>query len=139
MTATRDVDVQLELPSGERGPGRVAVVAVSRADHWRRAYRPALQLFAIGAGLALVPLMHLVGPLLLWSTAAILLVRRLGQTSRLRAAQLTCPKCQGRVDVAEQAERWPIETSCDGCRWQVRVTPLAPASGRETGAPPQGV
>jgi hypothetical protein len=139
MAQPQDIDVQLELPSGERGQARLAVSAITTADHWSRAYRPALQLFGAGAVLALVPLMHLLGPLVLWSTAGVLLYSRLHQKSRVLAAQLTCPKCAGRVDIADQVEHWPIETACDGCRWQVRVSRLAPLPpGRgETGASAQ--
>ncbi len=121
MSEEEEIGVALELPSGEKGQGRLRVCAVSSTDHWSRAYRPALQLVGVGAVLALVPLMHLLGPLVLWSSAAVLLYTRLNQKSRILAAQLSCPKCGGRVDIADQEERWPVESACDGCRWQFRV------------------
>lgn len=141
MQPTQDIAVVLDMPSGEQATASLTVAAVTRADRWSRGYKPALQLFGVGLALALVPLMHVLGPLVLWSAAAILLSRRLQQRARILATALACPKCGGRVDVAEQSERWPIDASCDACRWQVRIDRAAPRSlGRpETGAPSQRV
>lgn len=111
------------MPSGEQGVATLPVRAVSRQDRWPRAYKPALQLFGIGLLLVPVPLMHVVGPLVLWTLAAALLIRRLGQNSRILQATLVCPKCGGSVDVAEQGERWPLQSACNQCRWQVQATP----------------
>ena len=123
----------LSMPSGQHGFATLSVRSVGREDRWPRAYKPALQLFAIGWLLVPVPLLHVAGPLLLWGFAAALLVRRLGQTSRVLAVTLACPKCTGDVEVAEQGERWPILTACNACRWQVQLTPHVRSS--ESGAP----
>lgn len=110
---------------------------VSREDRWPRAFRPALQLTAIGVLLVPVPLLHLAGPLVMWTLACALLVRRLSQTSRILAARLDCPKCGGCVEIAEQGEHWPIVTCCNDCRWQVQATPHL--ASQESGAPPKSV
>lgn len=137
MEPIRQVPILLSMPSGEQATAVLPVRSVSREDRWPRAYKPALQLFAAGLLLAPVPLMHIVGPLVMWSLAGALLVRRLSQTSRILQATLQCPKCGGSVDVAEQGEHWPLVTACNDCRWQVQAS--LRSLGPESGAPPQPV
>lgn len=136
QTHTDFVEVELSTPSGEKGRDRLPLEILSDGVRTRRALKSAGTAFAVGAVLIFLPLMHLVGPLVSWSIAVTLLVRRLGERERLLDATVCCPKCGASAPVAAQRLQWPLITVCRGCRWQITVQPApkSAAGEHETGA-----
>ncbi len=131
------VAIDLSTPTGETGHGRLPVQILADGVRTRRALKAAGTAFGVGLILIFMPLMHLVGPLVSWTVAVTLLVRRLGERERLQDCAVTCPKCGGTAPIAEQRLQWPLMTICRGCRWQITIQPSAPGTlgGHETGTP----
>lgn len=130
LTASQPTRVQVRSPSGEHRQTEVPVAVLTDAQRTSRALRGSGMAFAVGLLLIPIPLMHLIGPLTAWTVAAVLLVRRLGESARVLACQVPCPRCGGDAPIAEQRLQWPLLSACSTCRWEVRVEP---ENGEKTG------
>ena len=130
---TKLLAIQLRMPTGEQACTQLPITVLSDSLRTRRAFRAFGFAFAVGAVLIVVPLMHLIGPLVSWITAGVLLVRRLSERERLLECKVVCPKCGGEAHIAEQRVQWPIVTVCSSCKWQITCVPAAAVTAHETG------
>lgn len=121
MAAHRQVPVRLVSQSVPPASGELQVLDLTHKMRMRTAARQAGILFGIGTACLVLPLIHYVLPPVLWISAVVVFVRRLGDQSRLLGGGGPCPRCGARVDVTPQLFVLPIDTFCDQCRWAVRI------------------
>lgn len=117
----RDVQVRLVSQSSEPSTGTLQVLDLTDKMRLRTAAKQAGILAGIGTACLVLPLIHYVLPPVLWLSAVVVFVRRLGDRSRLLSGGGPCPRCGAQVTVTPQLLVLPIETFCDQCRWAVRI------------------
>lgn len=118
--------MQLVSQSAAPTEGALQVLDLNDKMRMRTAARQAGILFGIGTACLVLPLIHYVLPPVLWISAVVVFVRRLGDRSRLLGGGGPCPRCGARVEVTPQLFVLPIETFCDQCRWAVRIEATSP-------------
>lgn len=105
--------------------GCLVVLHLTDAMRWRTAFKQSGLLFGLGIATLVLPLIHYVAPPVLWLSALVVFVLRLGDRSRIVSGGGPCPHCQATVLLTPQLLKLPLETFCDACRWQVVVEPAA--------------
>ncbi len=103
--------------------GSLVVLHLTDSMRWRTALKQAGMLFGLGIATLVLPLIHYVAPPVLWLSALVIFVLRLGDRSRIVSGSGPCPHCQATVLVTPQLLKLPLETFCDACRWKVVVEP----------------
>lgn len=119
--AFRVVPVQLTSQGSPPSAGELRVLDLDDKMRVRTALRQAGILFGIGTACIILPLIHYVLPPVLWISAIVVFVRRLGDKAKLLGGGGPCPRCGAQVEVTPQLFVLPLETFCDGCRWAVRI------------------
>jgi hypothetical protein len=103
--------------------GALVVLHLTDSMRWRTALRHGGLLFGLGIATLVLPLIHYVAPPVLWMSALVVFVLRLGDRSRIVSGNGPCPHCQATGLLTPQLLKLPLDTFCDACRWQVVVEP----------------